>query len=213
MTKHRENLTFSLVLAVLAALLPAAAQAALARKNDPMIELRFSPQQTVAKAEVTIRGAMLDRPARLVLVDDRGDEDSAAIGTRTNDADEVFALEAVGEGAVMSFVDEVTRDSIASWGVDVDEDAPLTLSVRLLKFDVLEKNQVVGATYNAEVRFAYSLLSASGESRLSSTAMGDATRYGRKFSNANINEVLSDALLEVIANMLNDTALQEAWGK
>ena len=43
------------------------------------------------------------------------------------------------------------------------------------------------------------------------TADGDATRYGRKFSNDNVNEVLSDALLEALADLLNHGGLQNAW--
>ena len=214
MRKNRSPAQFCLVVtAISGALLAAAAPLSAARKNDPNIRLEFDPQQTVAKAEAFVRGAMLERPVRLRLKDDRAGDDPAALGRRTNDDDEFFDLVAVGDDAVMKFVDEVLRDSVASWGVELAEGVPLELAVRLLKFDVLEKNQVIGATFNAEVRFAYSLGAPGGSPRMSGTAMGDATRYGRKFSNANINEVLSDALLEVIANMLSDRSLQDAWGE
>lgn len=188
----------------------AAAAPAVARKNNPNIRLDFRPQQTVAGAEAEIFGAMLERPAALRLEDSRRQDDEALIGTRTNDKDRLFKLQAVG-GDVMEYVEEVLRESAANWGVELVDRAPLALTVRLLVFKVLETNQVVGATYNAEVRLAYSLGDRGGQPRWSGSAEGDATRYGRKFSEANINEVLSDALLEAIANMLSDSALQDAW--
>ena len=105
------------------------------------------------------------------------------------------------------------RESAASWGIDLTDDASQVLKVRLLIFKVLETNQVIGATYNAEVRFAYSLSKPGQEPAMSGSAEGDATRYGRKFSNANINEVLSDALLEALAYVFSDPRLQRVWGK
>lgn len=197
-----------LVAATLVALPPTALAA---RRNDPNIQLDFRPQQTVAAAEAVIYGAMLEKPARLRLEDGRTAEDKSLIGTRTNDDDRVFKLKAVGEDAVMEHVKDVLTESAASWGVQIAAGAPRELEVRLLVFRIVETNQVVGATYKAQVRLAYSISRPGGEPRMSGTAEGDATRYGRKFSDANINEVQSDALLEAIANMLSDPALQNAW--
>lgn len=197
--------------AVVAGLTLLAASPAAARKNNPNIRLDFRPQQTVAGAEAVIQGAMLEVPVSMRLEDGRKQDDPALIGTRTDDRDRQFKLRAVGDDAVMKYVDRVLRESTGDWGVETVDRAPSELKVKLLVFRILETNQVVGATYNAEVRLAYSIGPRQGKPRWSGSTEGDATRYGRKFSEANVNEVLSDALLEAIANMLSDSALQDAW--
>ena len=52
---------------------------------------------------------------------------------------------------------------------------------------------------------------AGGRELWEGSAAGDATRYGKKFSNDNVNEVLSDALIEAFAALLDHGGLQSAW--
>ncbi len=194
----------SLILILVVALL-ALAPPATAKKNNPNIDLEFLPQQSIGAAVANLSGGMLDRSVSIEVVDDRRQDDASVIGTRTDDDDRRHNLKATSD--VVSFVQETLQQVAGDWGLRVDSDSRLKLRVRLLEIKVLETNQPVGATYNATARVAYSL------EDVSATAFGDATRYGKKFSNDNCNEVLSDALLEAFAEMVNSDDLQRAWGK
>lgn len=194
---------------IVASLAVSLASAAVAKKNNPNIELDFVPQQTVAGAEANVAGAMLERAVAVRFVDARRGDDPSKIGMRTDDDDRRHDLHATSD--VLEFVETHFVDSAYDWGVDVDDAAGLTLEVKLMGLEIVETNQAVGATYNATVRLAYSL--SGGSEAHTGAQTGDATRYGKKFSNANANEVLSDALLEVYAAVLSDPALQRAWGE
>jgi len=95
--------------------------------------------------------------------------------------------------------------------VAVQEQVELILDARLVAFNVVELNKAVGATYRAEVRVAFDLLDQTGGVLRSGVSFGDSTRYGRKFSNENCNEVLSDAMIESFADLFSDPGLHAAW--
>lgn len=179
-----------------------------AKKNDPDIELAFTPTQTVAAVEVDV-GPLLETPVRLEVEDARPIEDESKLGTRTNDDDERFTLRAVG--SVGEFVRESLREQAAEWGLVIDDQAESALSIRISSIQITETNQAVGATYRAEVRLAWSFGNGESTAAASGSAFGDATRWGKKFSTGNTNEVLSDALLEAFAEILDDGALRSAW--
>jgi len=191
-----------LVLALLATL----AVPASAKKNDPNVQLDFRPQQAVAAAQADITPDMLRRPVAVRVEDARPGDDAAAIGTRTDDDDRKHTLKALNE--VEAYVSAVVGDVVNQWGIQTDDGAGLVLEIHLVQFHVEEANQAVGATFNASVRLAAEL-TAGGDWSGGST--GDATRYGKKFSNDNVNEVLSDALLEALAALLSDRSLHAAW--
>jgi hypothetical protein len=176
---------------------------ALAKKNNPNIDLEFLPQQSVDAAVADVSGQMLDRPVQIRFVDERKQEDPSKIGVRTDGDDRRHDLKATSD--VGDFVEQHLVESAGDWGVRVETEADLQLEVRLLKVDLLETNQAVGATYNATVRIAFAMGSMSG------SATGDATRWGKKFSSDNLNEVLSDAMLEAFAGMFSEPKLKEAW--
>jgi hypothetical protein len=180
-----------------------------AKKNDPNVELEFNPQQYVAVAEVHLTSEMHQRPVRLKVVDGRPSPDPSNIGTRTDDDDEKFQLTATND--VLTFAERIIIRSAKEWGVVLSDDAELTLAGKLLRFHVAETNQVVGASYYGDVRLGFDLRDAVGRVLWSGTGSGDASRYGRKFSNDNCNEVLSDALLEALASTLSNSRLHEAW--
>lgn len=179
---------------------------AVAKKNDPNVQLDFRPQQAVAAAEAAITPAMLRRPVAVRILDSRPGDDPAEIGTRTDDDDRRHTLRAVND--VPTYVTGVFEELLHQWGVKTQEDADLVLEITLVQFHILETNQAVGATFNGSVRIAAEVTSGGD---WAGGAFGDATRYGKKFSNANVNEVLSDALLEALANLLSDQGLHEAW--
>lgn len=187
-------------------LLVALAAPSWAKKLNPNVELDFRPQQAVAGAEANVTPNMLKRPVTVRVEDLRPGDELSDIGTRTDDDDRKHTLHAVNE--VQPFVQATVDELLEEWGIRNEEGADLVLEISLVRFSVLETNQAVGATYNATVRFAAEL---SGAAEWSGGATGDATRYGKKFSNANVNEVLSDALLEALAALVSEEGLHEAW--
>jgi uncharacterized membrane protein (UPF0136 family) len=177
--------------------------------NNPNVQLEYLPQQTIAPARFYLRAALFDHPVQLRVGDSRSQENPAEIGWRTNDADERFTLRATNDVAafVSGVIDEVTRDH----GIQLADDAPIVLVVKLTRFRVEETNRPVGATYVAIVGLTGELRATSGEKLWSGVVTGDASRWGRKFNNTNCDEVLSDALLEAYANLLSTEELQDAW--
>jgi uncharacterized lipoprotein YajG len=180
-----------------------------AAKNNPNVALRFTPQQTVAAASATIVPAMMERPVALRLRDSRPGPDAARIGTRTDDDDRTHILQATTD--VLGFVEETTRQVLAQWGLRLDPDAARVLQITLMAFEITETNQAVGATYRSDVRLVGEVQDATGQRLGSANVAGDASRYGRKFSNENVNEVLSDALLEALAGLVSDPSIRTPW--
>lgn len=196
------------VICMVVVLFPVLAAAAHAKKNNPDIYLDFKPQQAVAGVTAAARGAMLEHAVTIRLTDDRKVREPDNLGTRTDDDDRLHTLMAVN--GVGTFVGETLGRIGSDWGLDVQDGAGLVLDTTLIEFEIVETNQAVGATYNASVRLAADLKSG-GRSLWSGSGLGDATRYGRKFSNENVNEVLSDALLEAFAQLIGEPALERAW--
>lgn len=205
----RSNLKWSnlLIVGILGAIVCVAP--ALAKKNVLNFALEFRPQQSVAAAEVVTHHSMRDRSVELRLTDGRAGDEPSAIGTRTDDDDQRRDLTATND--VVAFVDKVFEEALHDWGVDTEDGADLVLEGELLGFDIEETNQAVGALYKAVVRISFDLKNKSGKVLWSGSEMGDASRYGKKFSNANCNEVLSDAVLEAWAALISDNGLHEAW--
>ena len=181
-----------------------------AKPNITSFPLEFTPQQHVAAEEVTLHHSLLEHPVRLRLIDERPIALLAEIGSRTNDDDQLFKLKATNE--VLPFVEQVSSQLLRDWGVIIDDDAELVLAVTLRRFALMEINQAVGASFDAVVRFDAELQNRSGDTLWSGSSIGDAARYGKKFSNPNCNEVLSDALLEAWPNLLSQRGLIDAWG-
>ncbi len=179
-----------------------------AKKNDPDVDLSFRPQQAVAAAVADLSHEMLKTPAELRVTDDRPGEDPSEIGWRTDDDDRKHTLRAVDD--VGPFVAGALEELANEWDLRTKDGSGLTLAVILTRFKAQETNQAVGATYNANCRLSAEL-KRGGKELWSGTATGDATRYGKKFSNDNVNEVLSDALLEAFADLLSNGGLHRAW--
>lgn len=197
------------IFAALTALLLLAALPAAAKKNDPEVQLRYVPQQAVAGSSAGIRSTARQTPIEVRLEDARDLDDALVIGSRTSDRDQLFDL--VSVDPVGPFAQDVLERSAKEWGARLSEDAELVLVVELLTFEVTETNQAVGATYEASVKLFSQLENRSGKVLWTGSHEGDATRWGRKYSNANCNEVLSDALREAYAALLGDSALQSKW--
>ena len=179
-----------------------------AKKNITDFNLTFSPQQTVGAAEADLDPDMWDHPVRLQFEDLRKTDHPEKIGTRSDDDDDIHELTV--KNSILDFLDRAFTDQLDDWNIGVDEDADLVLYTGLTKFKIKEENQAVGALYNSDVRFKMELRRG-GKTLWQGTVFGDATRYGKKFSNANCNEVLSDAVLEALAEALSHDDLQDVW--
>ncbi len=201
--RHRPKLVAATVIALLLAF-PAEA-----KKNDPNITLTFTPQQAVAASMLSPSLEMRERAVSLEVVDARPGGEPADLGARTDDDDNLHRLRAVNE--VVPFVEQTLIGVSAAAGLDVAAGSSLRLTVQLTDLAINETNQAVGATYESRVRLDLTLNDASGRALWSGRGYGDATRYGKKFSNENCNEVLSDALLEAFTTVLNSSAMQRAW--
>lgn len=184
-------------------------EAVQAKTNNPNFHLVYVPQQAVAAAEVAIPGNVRQHPLSIHLVDGRASADPALIGSRTNDDDDLFDLKATNE--VVPFVEKILVKNAQEWGIQVAEDADLVLTAELLTFQVTERDKAVGSTFKAEVRVATQLQNRAGIQLWSGTAFGDASRYGKKFSNENCNEVLSDAMIEAFADLFSQPDLHHVW--
>jgi uncharacterized lipoprotein YajG len=178
---------------------------ALAKPNNPDITLEFSP--TVAAGDVASPMIPAGTAIAIEVQDVRRNTEPDYLGTRTDDDDANFTLRATND--VIAFVNQALRATAASWNVPVQDDAAHRLIVELDMFRVHESNQVVGASYESEVRLVGRMQLPDGTTA-EVIKVGDATRYGKKFSNQNCNEVLSDALRESFASLLDDSRLWKA---
>ena len=182
----------------------------LAREKDRVMDLRFVPQESTGAPSPTLSGTMVARPASLLFEDGRQLSDKAIIGEGTGDDDEVFIWRTSND--VKAFAEDVFLKTVPTWGVQLDPKAELLLNVKLMQYFVREADQAVGSTYAAEARVVFALKASAGEVLAEGTAAGSAHRYGRKRSAENCSEVLSDAIKEAYAKLIDDSRLQTAWG-
>src|SRR6185436_10035277 len=143
------------------------------------------------------------------IADGRTVTDPVVIGESSDDDDRVWPAHAVND--VIAWSNEVLTKTASDWGIRLAPDAPLTLDGHLLRFNLVEKNQAVGSTYNADVRVSFKLANDRGQTLWEGTGAGDATRYGKARSEETASEVLSDAIKEAYAAVFADPALQNAW--
>ncbi len=191
------------------ALLWLVAAPGLAAPVDPYIVLAFTPQHEIAESIPTLTPTMTQAPVELRVVDGRSGADPASVGTRTDDDDRPHPLQASND--VVAFVEAALAQLAQKWGVRVAPGADRILEATIMVLQVDETNQALGATFQANSGLSLALLDRGGNRLWSGTAGGDASRYGRAGSDANCNEVLSDALLEAFAAGLSQPGLQQAW--
>jgi hypothetical protein len=186
-----------------------AAAGAQAKDSGPFtVALKYVPQESVGSTSVMLAPGLGDRPVVLSLADGRPGADPAVIGENAND-DQMTPMRASNDP--LAWANEVLRKTATDWGVRTADKAPLSLAGKLVRLRVLESRKAVGSTYTAEVQVSFALKDARGGTLWEGVVAGDATRYGRKLSDENVNEVLSDATKQAYANLFNTSALQDAW--
>jgi hypothetical protein len=177
--------------------------------KERTLTLQFVPQETTGSSLPTLREDVASRPIDLTFEDKRPPSETALVGEGTDDDDHPFPWRSTNP--IPEFAKEILVRTAQGWGVQIQEGADLILVVRLTRFFVSEKDQAVGSSYAADVRVAFELKGRDGAPLSSGVASGDARRYGRKRSADNCNEVLSDAMKEAYANLIDHRALQAAW--
>ncbi len=190
-------------------LLLLASAGAQAKDSGPFtVNLKYTPQESVGASSVMLAPGLSDKPVVLSLADGRSGADPAVIGDSAND-DQVAPMRSSSDP--VAWANDVLRKNAADWGVKTADKAPLTLAGKLVRLRALESRKAVGSTYTAEVQVSFALKDARGATLWEGAIAGDATRYGRKLSEENVNEVLSDAAKQAYANLFNNTGLQDAW--
>ena len=177
--------------------------------SDLVIPMKFVPTTTPGDVAAALRDGLSNRAVALSIVDERSVKARDLIGEGTSDNDELFKIRTAGH--FPSFMKASLEGRMNAWGVLFRADSNLILEVHVARYFVREKNEVVGSTFNAEVQLPFTLRDRAGTVFSEGTAMGTAKRYGRKRSGENCNEVLSDALEQAAANVINTASLQDAW--
>lgn len=204
--RNRIAVPVVLGLALLLAVPPVAA-----KKRDPSapLVLEFVPQDTTGGAFPALSVAMTQKPAALTFVDQRSLEDPMVVGQGMDDDDRTFPVRA--DGDPVRFAQDVLVQVAGEWGLRLEESAPRSLEVNLVRFYVRETDQAVGSNFTAEARLTFALRDAQGGMLAEGMSRGDARRYGKSGSHENMNEVLSDALKEAYGRLLDNRDLKAGW--
>ncbi len=201
------KLRLILFTAALALLLAAPAHAA---RHGGSVLVTFRPTTAIGVAVPKLQYDLDQTSVLLVIEDGRPEDQQGVLGTRTNDADDLFEIR-ISNDLRMVAESGLTKRAVL-WGLRL---APirgdLTLTVSITKARVNETNQAVGATYKGKVVLAGRLEDAEGVLLWEGEAKGDTSRYGRPASDENASEVMSDSLVEAFARLLSIPGLQAAW--
>jgi hypothetical protein len=177
--------------------------------SDLVIPLKFLPTTKPGEVTSQLREGISSRSVAIEIEDARGMKSIDLVGEGTADNDSVFRIRAAGH--VPAFAKNSLRDRLSTWGVVVDDKSQLVLAIKATRFFVRETNLVFGSAYQAEVQFPFVLRDRAGHVFAEGTALGMAQQKGRKRNAANCGEVLSNALEQAAANLMNNATLQEGW--
>lgn len=171
------------------------------------VPLTFTPQEGTSATSVTLDPAASEIPLSVVFREARSGN-SLLLGEGTNDDDESFDIVALTDP--LAFVRASAGLVFTTWRVPVKDGAERSLDLELRQFRADESNKAVGSTYAATVALRY-VLRRGQNVLVAGDASGSSQRYGRKRSVANCSEVLSDALKDALASILDDATVQQAW--
>jgi hypothetical protein len=181
----------------------------LAREGDRSLTLSYVPQESTGAPTPTLDPMMIRRPVDMIFEDARGLDEPSIVGEGTGDDDELFVWRATN--TVKEFGRQVCVRLLTGWGVRMEQGADTVLRIRLNRFNVSERDQAVGSMYVAEVQVTGQIEEKNGAALGNGVGAGDARRYGKKRSGRNSIEVLSDALREAVAKLVDDPVLRPAW--
>lgn len=180
-----------------------------AREDDRTLTLVYVPQESTGAPMPSLDTAIVSRPVEIIFEDAREQVEPSVVGDGTGDDDQHFVWKASND--VKKFCHQTFVRIVSGWGVRSEPGASRILRVRLNQFNLSERDQAVGSMYLAEVRVTGQMEERAGDVLGLGAGAGDARRYGKKRSGQNSIEVLSDAMKEAFANLLDDSALRAAW--
>ena len=181
-----------------------------ATPKELVVNLKFKPQEGVHSSTANIPPSMLDKSVQIKIVEHRNESDPKVIGQGTCGDDKTFPIKSATD--INPFIDETLESVAKSFGLKVGEKGgDRLLVVTVTRFFIDEGNKALGSVYSSEVKLGYALKTSGGRTLAEGATTGSAHRYGRAHSEENINEVLSDALKEAFANILDESKLQDAW--
>ena len=198
-------------LSILLLVLACSAAPLLARGNlkELTVPLKFVPQEGVQSSTADLPPALLEQGVELRVEDARKLPDLLVIGKGTGGDDRSFPIHADRE--VRAFLQETLTGIGTDWSLKQEAGARRVLVIQLTGYSIDESNKALGSIYTADVKLGFTLRDAGGRTLASGVGSGSTHRYGHAHSPENINEVLSDALKEAYANVLDDSMLQKAW--
>jgi hypothetical protein len=143
------------------------------------------------------------RPLRiLVTADSRSLQDKAVVGQNFEGKAGVVRSQA----PVPLFVEDALKACFAAWGVKLTQDGEATLYGDIANLFVREENR-----YNADINIRFRLQDRAGQVLWEGVATGHASTWGRSAVPANYNQVLSDAMRLLSADLLGNPSFQSAW--
>jgi hypothetical protein len=166
------------------------------------IPLSWEPTDSIAQSGTTdLTGA----PEASIQVSDFVDtrKDHAAIGENREDTQPkpVTTRDDVGH-----FVAEQLRETLRKGGQDVvDTGGKVVLTGEVNDFYVVETD-----VYRGEVTLRIAVSDTAGKKLWSGIVSGTATRFGRSYKADNYYNVLSDALLDAMQNLLQDPGFHKS---
>jgi uncharacterized lipoprotein YajG len=173
------------------------------------VPLKYIPQEGVHQTSADLSPALLEKSVEIRVEDARKLDDALLIGQGTGGDDKTFPIHA--DHDVIAFIQEMVTGISKDWTLKQEHPASRKLLLQVTRFYVDESNKALGSIYGTEVKFAFTLKDARGQTLAQGTGTGTAHRYGHAHSPENINEVLSDSLKEAYANVLANPELQKAW--
>jgi YajG family uncharacterized lipoprotein len=197
--------------ALFAFLLAAVAYGRGSTPKELVVNLKFVPQEGVTTNSAHLPPSVIEKSVDIRIEDARKAADPLVIGQGTGGDDRSFPIKAGSD--ITGFIKETTADLAKQWGAKIDAHPDRVLVVQVTRFAIDESNKALGSVYSSDVSLAWTLKDTRGNKLAEGVGTGSTHRYGRAHSLENINEVLSDALKEAFANVLNDNNLQTAWGK
>lgn len=180
-----------------------------ATPKELVIDLKFKPQEGVHSDSPALPPAMLEKSVDLRVEDGRKEADPRVIGQGTGGNDKTFPIRAGND--IAPFVKEVIDSVGKSWSLNTATPSDRILNISVTRFFLDESNKALGSMYSSDVKLAFTLKDAKGKVLAEGVGSGSTHRYGRAHSVENSNEVLSDALKEAFANVLDDSSMQTAW--
>lgn len=166
------------------------------RPSELPLTPAYAPTSKINFGVVRNTGANL----AILLADQRSNK--SAVGRNTEGASPVTVLATSDD--VMAFVGDALRRELTAASYSIVTSGSVTLYVALLDLWVEESN-----TYNGSARIKVDVVK-NGGVVTSLTVTGAAKRWGTSLSPENYNEILSDALLNAIQDLVKSNDFQTA---